>query len=145
MSHYDLAELPPGIRSRIEPVPSGCWRWTGKIDRGGYGQYSNCGAHRLVYEGLVATIAPGLQLDHLCRVVDCVNPDHLEPVTPAENNRRKEEALGIGRYATHCAHGHEFTPENTYPLPPHLRSGRRDCRTCRREAARRYRMNRRAA
>jgi hypothetical protein len=34
----------------------------------------------------------GKQLDHLCRVVECVNPDHLEPVTPVENVRRSRVA-----------------------------------------------------
>lgn len=32
---------------------------------------------------------------------------------------------------THCKHGHEFTPENTY-----LRPGMRECRSCRRKRMR---------
>ena len=36
----------------------------------------------------VGSIPDGLHLDHLCRVPACVNPEHLEPVTLAENNRR---------------------------------------------------------
>lgn len=45
-------------------------------------------AHRVVYESLVGPIPAGLELDHTCRVRRCVNPDHLEPVTHAENQRR---------------------------------------------------------
>lgn len=35
----------------------------------------------------VGPITDGLELDHLCNVPSCVNPDHLEPVTHAENMR----------------------------------------------------------
>ena len=60
--------------------------------RGGYGQVRVCGrlvtVHRLVYEQLVGPIPEGLHLDHLCYNRACVNIDHLEPVTLAENNRR---------------------------------------------------------
>jgi len=42
-------------------------------------------AHRLCYELLVGKIEDGLQVDHLCRIHNCVNPDHLEPVTQREN------------------------------------------------------------
>ena len=88
-----------------------CWIWQGKKDYG-YGRVGMNGthhrAHRLIYEALKGPIPEGLQLDHLCRNRSCVNPNHLEPVTGAQNCRR-----GIGS-KTHCKHGHEFTEENTY-------------------------------
>jgi hypothetical protein len=84
---------------KIEFEPnSGCWLWAGAIDVNGYGRlrrrtgvkgcYKNYAAHRYVYEALVGKIPEGLDLDHLCRVHCCVNPQHLEPVTRSENIKR---------------------------------------------------------
>jgi len=85
-----------------------------------------------MYENLHGEVPRGLVLDHLCREPQCVNPDHLEPVTSAENVMR---GVGIGvvhASQTHCKRGHEFTAENTYRVPPHkgLPNGGRSCRTC---------------
>lgn len=69
-----------------------CWEWT-STRRNNYGRFWIEGtrfvqAHRQAWEFLVGLIPEGLHLDHLCRNVGCVNPDHLEPVTPQENFRR---------------------------------------------------------
>lgn len=45
-------------------------------------------AHRAVFERIVGPIPPKLVLDHLCLQKQCVNPEHLEPITRAENTRR---------------------------------------------------------
>ena len=45
-------------------------------------------AHRVYYEKAKGPIPAGMQIDHLCRVPVCVNPDHLEAVTPAQNVQR---------------------------------------------------------
>ncbi|WP_294567584.1 HNH endonuclease signature motif containing protein [uncultured Arthrobacter sp.] len=108
----------------------GCLIWQGYLDKDGYARIDRRQGHRLAYELAVGPIGDGLTIDHLCFVQACVNPTHLRPLTNAANARRQREAL-----KTHCIHGHEFTPENTY-----LRSttGRRTCRTCQREAVRQY-------
>lgn len=83
-------------------------------------------AHRWLYEQWVGPIPDGLQLDHLCRVRNCVNPLHLEPVTTEENVRRERAAA---EPLTHCKRHHEMTEANTYRQP----NGRRECRTCRQD------------
>ena len=66
-----------------------CWVWTAFRMPNGYGQFDKQYAHRWAYEHLRGEIPEGLELDHLCRVRHCVNPWHLEPVTHAENHRRR--------------------------------------------------------
>ncbi|WP_338185886.1 HNH endonuclease signature motif containing protein [Jatrophihabitans sp.] len=73
-----------------------CWTWTGVRHRTrGYGRFYVGGrggryvqAHRWSYEHFVGPIPDGLEIDHLCAVTSCVNPAHLEAVTPDENKRR---------------------------------------------------------
>lgn len=93
--------------SKVQYTP-GCWLWLGALGRGGYGLSRHRGVlsvvHRVAYELLVGPIPEGLQLDHLCRVRHCVNPDHLEPVTALENVRRSRGWFNTP--AHECARGH---------------------------------------
>lgn len=121
------------------PVPNyaphlgSCWIWTGQINNSGYGELSfgpkndrtRVRAHRYSYETLVGPIIEGNHLDHLCRVRHCVNPSHLEDVTPRENFRRGTGWSGRNAQKTHCSKGHEFTPDNTI----FVKLGRQ-CATC---------------
>lgn len=120
--------------------PDECWEWTAGTYSNGYGLFfvehspkrRNAMAHRVAYELSVGPIPDGLVIDHLCRNRACVNPDHLEPVTHRVNLLRGEGLTAIHAAQTHCAHGHEYTPSNTYVRP----GGTRECRTCVRQRAR---------
>lgn len=98
----------------------GCWVWTGRKNPQGYGRWGAELAHRRMYLAHKGGIPAGYEVDHLCRRAICVNPDHLEPVTPEENRRRKYSAI------TQCVNGHPYDDENTYVRP----NGQRDCRVC---------------
>lgn len=118
---------------------SGCWLWCLGKNSHGYGRITVPGvryveAHVVSYNAFKGEIPEGLELDHLCRVRHCINPNHLEPVTHAENMRRSAAAF------THCPNGHAYTPENVY-----LYKGSRNCRTCTRIGVAKYNAKKRAA
>lgn len=66
----------------------GCWWWTGKLHKSGYGLIGRKFAHIAVWEEARGRILPGLKLDHWCRRRRCVRPEHLEVVTNRENLKR---------------------------------------------------------
>ena len=117
--------------ANVEPTGF-CWLWTGYANSDGYGRIGSGGragtngppllVHRVAYELLVEPIPEGMALDHLCRVQLCVNPDHLEVVTSAENTRRHFALRSA------CKRGHPMTDDNTYSPPS--RPQARYCREC---------------
>ena len=119
-------EATEGFWAKVDKTET-CWLWKRALNYAGYGAVrwnrKVVGAHRVAYELLVGPIPHGLVLDHLCRVRNCVNPEHLDPVTNRENQRRGKH----GVLKTHCVNGHEFTPENIYIQP---KAGTRSCRVC---------------
>ena len=117
--------------------PSGCWLLTRNLNSGGYGRIRIGGrggrffmAHRISYEVFVGPIPEGLTIDHLCRVRNCINPSHLEPVSLGENVLRGTAPAAINARLTHCKKaGHPLVEGNlTHDTPGHRR-----CKKCRAE------------
>lgn len=137
-------------------LENGCWEWQGYVNEyTGYGTICirrggskrTPGVHRYFYEELVGPVPDGKHLDHTCHNTDpdcqggptcrhrrCVNPDHLEPVTPKVNISRGKGLAPQNAAKTHCPEGHEYTAENTYLEP----DGKRQCVTCRKVTQKRY-------
>lgn len=101
-----------------------CWPWLGATDHG-YGIWHTLAqaipgaprwAHRISYEFAFGPIATGLEIDHTCYRIDCVNPSHLRPITVKQNRENRQgadsdNAVGIrgvtytsGRYLARVGH-----------------------------------------
>src|SRR6266568_8464909 len=108
-----------------------CWLWIAGMDNHGYGTFDigqqKRRGHQIAWQLLRGPVPDGLELDHLCRVPLCVNPNHLEPVTHRENTLRGEGITAQQARRTHCPQGHVLAGHNLEPR----RDGHRACRACR--------------
>lgn len=124
--------------SRVRVVQSGCWLWSGTIDAKGYGRVfwkgrTTARAHRVSYEIHCGKVSK--QLDHICRVRHCVNPNHLRPVSTLENLMApNSKALSkLNAEKRRCPRGHKYSSTVGRGRP------RRYCKECGRlRALRKY-------
>lgn len=139
----EVSRTPLEVRlmRQVEVTESGCWVWAGSVTQHGYGRMSwKNHVHRT--HRLAAHLWLGLDLGdteakvcHTCDNPPCLNPEHLYIGTQKSN---VADMLDRGRAYkgpdkwTHCAKGHELSPDNRST------SGR--CRTCWNE----YQRNKRA-
>ena len=140
---FDATVIAARLFKRVE-IPahgSACWIWTGTKDKGGYGMLRvghsvTRRAHRVAYQLFRGAPPSGLEADHLCRNTSCVNPWHLEMVTPRENVLRSRGLKHID--SNMCVNGHPLTPDN---IVYSKRSGGRYrlCGACQRAYDRGYR------
>lgn len=158
MKPTPITSLPPEYALRVlvrisrhtRQMPNQCIEWVGARDQDGYGRFiikvggktRQTGAHRAAWLARSPISDPELVIDHLCRNRLCVNLDHLELVTNAENIRRGEagkNATGAPRLGPHGQHacgkhgrvdGYEKTRANGY--------SHWVCRECHRAYKKRY-------
>jgi hypothetical protein len=134
-----------------EPVflDTGCFEWSGYIDKYGYPQASMgdkpVRIHRKVYEHFKGPVPEGRVIDHLCRNRKCCNPGHLRAATISENALNSDMVGKHELRKTHCPQGHSYSGDN---LLIH-KDGKRRCRVCHiakcRRAGKRYRLKQRQA
>lgn len=132
------------FRASIRSLPNGCIVWAKQISRQGYGHFYAQGrcirAHKFSYVLSSGNVPAGLVIDHLCGNRACVNPFHLEAVTPRENVLRSPHtAARINHDKTHCPKGHPYAGDNLMIR----NSGIRECRECGRRETARYIANNR--
>ena len=111
----------------LSKVSTDCWSWTGRPNSDGYGTFYETPttkwlAHRWAYVQANGPIPDGYEIDHLCNVPICVRPDHLEAVSPEQNNARRAQRRDS------CKRGHP------YAIHGGIRkgNGRRYCKECHR-------------
>lgn len=115
---------------------SGCVLWTAGTNGVGYGvivtspgdgSHQKLYVHRMAYERKFGPIPDGMHIDHLCRTRNCVNPDHMEPVTLEENVLRGMSPPACNARKSRCAREHDLVGANLYIHPT---TGYRQCRAC---------------
>lgn len=145
MSEPTTAEMIEWLDNMSMPEPnSGCVLWLGAVNGDGYGLPSVRGrrimVHRLAWEATNGSISADHVIDHLCRVRCCINPLHMECVSPVENVMRGHGPTATNARKLTCRNGHELSGDNC-----RIDRGRRHCRTCDREWMRAYRRRKIAA
>lgn len=122
-----------------------CWIWQkARSKSSGYGRVWMNGkvraTHRVTFELVNGAIPEGLEPDHLCKIVSCCRPDHIEVVTHQVNCLRSGNAAAKNAQKTHCKNGHELTEDNVvqWRLEKH---NRRECLICNRVYQRNHRKS----
>lgn len=109
-----------------------CWFWNAGHTKAGYTTFSNPwgnSGHAASYVLHKGPIPEWHQIDHLCSNPGCVNPAHLEAVTPAQDAARKKIRNRWRGWNTHCRAGHMLDDHTTQWRANGLG---RQCRVCQR-------------
>lgn len=97
-----------GPLPKLRPELGRCWVWTAHKKPSGHGRFRFDGkirhAFRFSYQMLKGEIPEGFEIDHLCMFPPCVNPDHLEAVTPYENKMRSAKVNPSNQKRTTLRH-----------------------------------------
>ncbi len=113
--------------------PAGCWIWTGRINRTGYGRFHAGSrmlrAHRFAYDQLIGGLDLERVLHHLCHNKLCCNPDHMALVHPSQH--KKLHPTKRRRSQNVCFNGHDMTVTGFFTAA----TGQRFCKVCSRRRA----------
>lgn len=125
--------------SKIDHTNGECWLWIGPLDKDGYGSFylrrRNRRAHRVAWFAMNGPIPEGMVVNHVCGRRNCVNPRHMNVVTPRENTLRDSRSIPyINSQKRTCTKGHPFDKVVTYSS-----RAQRICSICERERKRRLR------
>lgn len=134
---------------KVVPEPNtGCWIWSGMCSRKhryGYFWYSgvNVLAHRWIWQQTNGAIPASFDIDHICRVRECVNPRHLRAVTRRDNLMAPGSLSIVNKnyLKTSCHRGHPLTQDNVYVF----NGNHRACRLCKQIAQRKVDAKRKEA
>jgi len=121
---------------------TGCHVFTGRLNSGGYGSLSlkrrlddghiwtrNAYAHILAYTNTFGCIPEGKCLHHTCGNKACINPAHLQLLTPAEHIWVRGNTTNAS-HVTQCIRGHAYDKANTRWIKNPNGRLYRQCRTC---------------
>ena len=126
--------------------PNGCLEWSGRLDRGGYGQITVAGrkvtTHRFAWIAAHGPILPGLDVLHRCDNPPCCDAYKCLWLGTEVENMVDRDTKGRNGFSAivFCPQGHEYTEANTY-----VHGGKRMCRKCRLAADARYKVRRERA
>lgn len=137
MGHLTEKELARFLSKTIKV--GDCHLWQGPLDKDGYGTFylrrNNRRAHRVAWFNQHGEVGDGLVINHTCRNRSCVNPQHLQRVTAAENALKDSSSRAyVNSQKTHCPRGHAY---DGYYLSKITGRTQRTCSACDREKARR--------
>lgn len=109
-----------------------CWTWTKTTYHNGYGKIwdrsrkRNVLLHRYVWEQRYGPAGKNMVIHHRCANRRCYNPSHLQRMSKFAHQYLESPIIRSNVQKTHCAHGHEFSKQNTY----HGRGNSRLCKEC---------------
>jgi hypothetical protein len=97
-------------------LPNGCIQWIAGIDDGCYGEFKvapgkTVNAHSYAWELDRGAVPEGLQIEHVCLNRGCVNVNHMQLVTAAENpgqSAHRGDLWGLPEYDVSTNYSREY-------------------------------------